>query len=110
MACDLVGQTIAWVRDIKVDGREAPDRAATGCPLGRGAHACHVISQRSFTVAALSGSMVYARILAIGGRLGKSPHFYVAHPPGARVPGVDTNVKYNGAALGNPMTRILLSA
>jgi hypothetical protein len=24
--------------------------------------------------------MVYARIPAIGGHLGKSPHFYVAHP------------------------------
>src|ERR1035438_1447856 len=43
------------VRDIKVDGREAPIRAATGCPLGRGAHACHGVSQRSLTVAALSG-------------------------------------------------------
>src|ERR1035441_1251011 len=40
------------VRDIKVDGREAPIRAATGCPLGRGAHACHGVSQRSLTVAA----------------------------------------------------------
>ena len=69
------------VRDIKVDGREAPIRAATGCPLGRGAHACCGVSQRSLTVAALSGSRVYARILAIGGHLGKSPHFYVAHPP-----------------------------
>ena len=35
---------------------------------------------RGHPVAALSGSMVYARILAIGGHLGKSPHFYVAHP------------------------------
>ena len=42
-----------------------------------GAHACRVISQRSLTVAALSGSMVYARIIAIGRHLGKSPHFYV---------------------------------
>src|ERR1017187_9716763 len=33
-------------RDIKVDGREAPIRAATACPLGRGAHACHGGSQR----------------------------------------------------------------
>src|ERR1035438_1190147 len=24
-----------WARDIKVDGRGAPIRAATGCPLGR---------------------------------------------------------------------------
>src|ERR1017187_7551817 len=32
--------------------------------------------------AALSGSMVYARILAIGGRLGNSSHFYVVHPNG----------------------------
>jgi hypothetical protein len=27
-----------------------------------------------------SGSLAYARILAIGGHLGESPHFYVAHP------------------------------
>ena len=33
---------------------------------------------RGHPVAALSGSMVYARILAIGGHLGKSPHFYVS--------------------------------
>jgi hypothetical protein len=36
---------------------------------------------RGHPVAALPGSMVYARILAIGGHLGKSPHFYVARPP-----------------------------
>src|ERR1035438_9334252 len=35
---------------------------------------------RGHPVAALSGSMVYARILAIGGHLGKSPHFCAAHP------------------------------
>jgi hypothetical protein len=35
----------------------------------------YVSKDRSLTVAALSGSMVYARILAIGGHLGKSPHF-----------------------------------
>ena len=42
--------------------------------------ATELVSQRSLTVAALSGSLVYARILAIGGHLGKAPHFYVAHP------------------------------
>ena len=47
------------VRDIKVDGRETPIRAAT-------------VRERSLTVAALSGSMVYARILAIGGHLSRS--------------------------------------
>jgi hypothetical protein len=64
------------VRDIKVDGREAPIRAATVTER----MPAREFSQRSLTVAALSGSMVYARILAIGGHLGKSPHFHVAHP------------------------------
>ena len=45
------------------------------------------VSQRSLTVAALSGSIVYARILAIGGHLGKSLHFYGAHPSIALVEG-----------------------
>src|ERR1035437_6523901 len=79
MLTGLGGQSCPRARDIKVDGCEAPIRAATGVPSGSGAHACHGVSQRSLTVAALSGSMVYARILAIGGPLGKSPHFYVAH-------------------------------
>ena len=68
------------VCDIKVDGRETQIRAAT---VRERMPATELISQRSLTVAALSGSMVYARILAIGGHLGKSPHFYVAHPRAA---------------------------
>jgi hypothetical protein len=62
---------------MEVDGREAPIRAAT---VRERMPPTELVSQRSLTVAALSGSMVYARILSIGGHLGKSPHFYVAHP------------------------------
>src|ERR1035438_3014057 len=39
--------TCSKVCGTEVDGREAPIRAATGVPSGSGAHACHVISQRS---------------------------------------------------------------
>ena len=39
----------------------------------QGASSWHAVGRRSLTVAALSGSMVYARILATGGSLAESP-------------------------------------
>ena len=51
------------VRDIKVDERDVPIRAATGYP-GRGS----------------DWSTVYAQIPAIGACLDEAPHFCVARP------------------------------
>src|SRR5674476_732334 len=64
-------------RDIKVGGREAPIRAATVREPMPATESANAPRPRGHPVAALSGSMVYARILAIGGHLGKSPHCYV---------------------------------
>src|ERR1035441_7629663 len=44
---------VRLARDIKVDGREAPNPSRDGVPSGPGAHAWHGVSQRSLTVAAL---------------------------------------------------------
>src|ERR1039457_3520205 len=76
--------TMALHGKAPLKAEEAPIRAATGCRLGRermpAAELPKAPRPRGHPVAALSGSMEYARILAIGGHLGKSPHFYVAHP------------------------------
>src|ERR1039458_3157674 len=48
---------VRLARDIKVDGREAPNPSRDGVPSGPGAHACHGVSQRSLTVGALMGSI-----------------------------------------------------
>jgi hypothetical protein len=54
------------VRDIKVDGREARIRAATGCPLGRermpATEVANAPRPRGHPVAALSGSKVYGHL------------------------------------------------
>ena len=47
---------VRLARDIKVDGRKAPNPSRDGVPSGPGAHTCHGVSQRSLTVAALIGA------------------------------------------------------
>ena len=53
----------------------SPNPSRDRVPYGPGPHDCHGVSQRSLTVAAPPGSMVYAGIIPIGGHLGKSHHF-----------------------------------
>ena len=82
--CEGLAQGFGGVRDIEVDEREAPIRAATVRERSPAARLANAPDPEGTPVAALLRSAWYARIFSIGGRLGESPHFHVAHPPPPR--------------------------
>ena len=65
-----------WVRDIKVDGREAPNPSRDR----EGAFVSGVGSKNAPSRSRLRLAYCYARILSIGRHFPRGIHFQVAHP------------------------------